>query len=161
VDVRKLGQSPEGRQMGHSYARNLIHCVFSTKQRTPSIPSELEEKLWAYLYGIAENHKIKLLAVGGTQNHIHMLIAIPPTLSLSEAVSKLKANSSRWLGAHEHKFSWQEGYGAFSVGASQIDAVLNYIRTQHQHHAKHDFETEFIALLKKYGVAYDPKYVFG
>jgi REP element-mobilizing transposase RayT len=101
--------------MAHTYNANFVHYIFSTKDRRNTIPPELEEKLWAYLLGIANNLRIKTLAIGGTANHLHMLLGLPPTMSVADAVQKLKANSSRWLGEHQIRFQWQEGYGAFSV----------------------------------------------
>ena len=92
---------------------------------------------------------------------LHLLIALPATVPLSKAVQVLKANSSRWLGEHGFDFAWQEGYGAFSVSASNADAVRNYIEHQEAHHAKHSFEDEFVSLLRKCNVAYDPQFVFG
>src|SRR4051812_44296173 len=147
--------------MSHSYCTNLIHCVFSTKERRPSIPEEMLEKLWAYMSGIAENHHIEALAIGGITNHIHLLMAIPQTMTVASAVNTLKANSSRWMHEHVSAFDWQKGYGAFSVSPSQVVPVKQYIRTQAEHHAKHTFEDEFTSLLKKCHVPYDPKYVFG
>ena len=147
--------------MGHSYCTNSVHCVFSTKDRRDSIPNEMQEKLWAYIRGIADNEQVPLLAIGGTNNHVHLLIALPASLSLSEAISKIKSNSSRWLSEHGITFAWQEGYGAFSVGASQLQMLKNYIRNQEKHHQKRDFEEEFIALLKLYGVSFDPVHVYG
>ena len=94
------GRGPEGRDMGHSYCTNSVHCVFSTKDRRESIPNEIQEKLWAYIRGIADNEQVPLLAIGGTNNHVHLLIALPASVSLSEAISKIKSNSSRWLSEH-------------------------------------------------------------
>ena len=94
--------------MSHAHAANFVHCVFSTKDRRDLIPKALEEKLWAYLFGIAKNLEVKLLAVGGTCNHIHLLICLPPSLPLAEVIQKLKANSSRWLGEHGLSFEWQK-----------------------------------------------------
>ena len=147
--------------MGHSYTSNHIHCVFSTKDRRAIIKPEQQEKLWAYLLGIARNLGIESLAIGGTGDHVHVLVAIPAAASVAELMSKLKANSSRWMREHGTDFSWQEGYGAFSVGASQIGMVKNYIHHQAEHHKTRSFEEEFIALLQKYDVRYDPKYMFG
>lgn len=95
------------------------------------------------------------------EDHIHILLQIPPVLTLSKAVATIKANSSRWAGEEGHKFAWQQGYGAFSVSASIIPVVVQYIQNQEEHHKKMDFETEFVALLKKHGVEFDPKYVLG
>jgi REP element-mobilizing transposase RayT len=141
--------------MANTYVANFVHLIFSTKNRRETIPPELQEQLWAYMVGIGNNLKIKSLAVGGTTNHVHLLLGLPPTVTVAEAVQKLKANSSRWLGEHEIAFQWQEGYGAFSVSSSLLDTVQKYIRNQAEHHHKRSFEEEFRALLDKSGVAYD------
>ena len=101
--------------MPQTYAANFVHCVFSTKDRRDLIPESMQEKLYAYLLGIANNLGITLIAAGGTANHVDLLIGLPPRLPLAEAVQKLKANSSRWLGEHGVAFEWQKGYGVFSV----------------------------------------------
>jgi putative transposase len=148
------------RNMPQTYAANFIHCIFSTKDRRDTIPQELQEKLWAYLLGIAKNLGIELLAAGGTANHVHLLISLPPKLPLAEAVQKLKANSSRWFGEHDLAFERQRGYGAFSVSPSQLIAVQIYIRNQAEHHKKRNFEEEFLALLRKSGVVFDAEHLF-
>ncbi len=147
--------------MSHSYPNVLVHFVFSTRERRPLIPADVQPRLWRYLSGIARGHKITLLECGGTTNHLHVLLVLPSDMPLSKAVQILKANSSRWLSEHEINFAWQEGYAAFSVSASQLGAVRQYIQNQAAHHQRRNFEEEFIALLKKSGVAYDPKYVLG
>jgi len=114
-----------------------------------------------YFVGIGKGHGITVLSAGGTSNHAHVLIALPAMVPLAKAVQVLKANSSRWLGEHGFEFSWQEGYGAFSVSASQAEAVRHYIERQAEHHAKHSFEDEFVSLLRKSRVAYDAQFVFG
>jgi putative transposase len=143
--------------MSHAHAANFVHCVFSTKGRLDRIPVELQEKLYAYLIGIAGNLGSSILAAGGTANHVHLLIGLPPSLALAEVVQKLKANSSRWIGSG---FEWQKGYGAFSVSASLVTAVQAYIRNQAEHHRKRSFEEEFVTLLRKSGVAYDAERLF-
>lgn len=147
--------------MSHTYCTNLVHCVFSTKERADLIRDDIRENLFAYVFGIAKNLKIETLAMGGTANHVHVLIALPAKHSLSFAIRDLKANSSRWMAGNCPQFSWQEGFGAFSVSSSQVAAVKQYIRNQVEHHRKRSFEEEFLLLLKKSGVPYDPKYVFG
>lgn len=141
--------------MIHTYSANFIHVIFATKNRLNLIPKQLEEKLWAYLRGIANNLKFKTLAVGGTTNHVHILTAIPTTVTVAEAVQKLKANSSRWMGEQGVAFQWQEGYGVFSVSPSLLKTAQAYIRNQEEHHAKRSFEDELRALLDKSGVPYD------
>lgn len=147
--------------MAHTYPNVLIHCVFSTKNRQNSIPDDLREQLPMYLVGIGKGHDLPVLCAGGTANHVHVLIALPATMPLAKAVQVLKANSSRWLSEHGFDFAWQEGYGAFSVSTSNLDTVRQYIQHQAEHHAKHSFEDEFVSLLRKCNVEYDPKFVFG
>jgi len=147
--------------MPHTYCTNFVHCIFSTKERIDSIPDNAREHLYAYMLGIAKNLRIEILALGGTSNHLHILLALPAKQSLSDAVRDLKANSSRWMSETCKPFSWQEGFGAFSVSPSQIPTVKRYIRHQIEHHRKRNFEEEFLLLLKKSGVDFDPQYVFG
>jgi len=147
--------------MSHSYPNVLIHCVFSTKNRQNSIPDNLREKLSMYFVGIGKGHQIPVLCAGGTSNHAHLLILLPASIPLAKAIQILKANSSRWLSEHGFDFAWQEGYGAFSVSASNREAVRHYIEHQPEHHAKRSFEDEFGSLLSKSDVGYDPKFVLG
>jgi putative transposase len=147
--------------MPHTYAQNIIHVVFSTKDRRKLLPKELQPRMWAYVAAICKNHQILTHAIGGSDDHIHLLIQIPPTLPVAGAVSTIKSNSSRWANEEGVNFAWQQGYAAFSVSRSNIPAVNRYIRNQEAHHKKMDFDTEFLALLKKHGVEFDPKFVFG
>jgi putative transposase len=144
--------------MAHTYAANFIHCIFSTKDRCPLIPDTRTAELYAYLGGIARGEGFSLIAAGGTANHLHLLFVLPATSSLAQAVQKLKGSSSRWMG---NSFSWQEGYGAFSVSPSQIPVVKNYIQNQEEHHRKGNFEEEFVSVLRHCGIEYDERYVFG
>jgi putative transposase len=141
--------------MSHSFISNRIHLVFSTAQRQHLIKIETEQKLWAYLAGIARNHGIEAFAVGGIEDHVHLLVAPPATMPISKLVQVLKANSSRWMREHGSYFEWQKGYGAFGVSASGWEAVREYIASQRMHHAKRDFRGEFEALLRLHGVKYD------
>jgi REP element-mobilizing transposase RayT len=147
--------------MPHTYCTNLVHFVFSTKERADLIAEDVQEHLYAYLLGIAKNLEFQILALGGTANHIHVLLGLSPKQSLSALLRDLKANSSRWMRESNPKFAWQEGFGAFSVSPSQAPTVKHYIHTQAEHHKKRNFEEEFLLLLKKSGVDYDPRYVFG
>lgn len=109
------------------------------------------EQLWRYVAGLAHAKDIHVVAAGGTANHLHLLILLPQTITLSKAMQELKANTSRWLRETASKFQWQEGYGAFSVSQSQREMVARYIANQKEHHRKRTFEQEFTALLQKSG----------
>ena len=116
--------------MAHSYSSCLIHYVFSTKGRRPFISRELRQRLWPYLGGIARENGLKALAVGGTDNHVHILVSLPSTLSIAKSVQLIKGGSSKWI--HEtfpvHAgFAWQEGYGAFSISVSHASDTIAYI----------------------------------
>jgi len=147
--------------MSHSYAQNHIHLIFSTKGRLQLIPKNLQPRLWAYIAGICKHHDMLAFTIGGMPDHLHALFRLPPTITLARAVSLIKSNSSKWIGEHGIKFAWQEGYGAFSVSSSHVNTVVRYIKNQENHHLKFTFEQEFISMLKKHGIPYDPKYVFG
>ena len=149
--------------MAHTYCSSLFHCVFSTKERRKAIAAELQERLWAYMGGIARENGMKALGVGGTEDHAHLLLSLPSTMTIAEAMQKIKGGSSLWL--HEScglaGFEWQKGYGAFTIGVSQVDATAKYIAGQTEHHRKRDFQAEFLAILKQHGIEYDPRYVWG
>jgi len=148
--------------MSHTYVSDLVHCVFSTKLRHNLITSEIQPDLWAFLGGIARKNAFKALTVGGTENHVHILLSLPATMPLAKALQLVKGASSRWMNEkHTPGFAWQEGYGAFSVGISQKNDTIAYIRSQAEHHRKRSFEDEFMAFLKKHDVEYDPKYMWG
>jgi len=147
--------------MSHSYSSNRVHLVFSTKNRVKCIPLDLQTKLWSYMAGIARNHGFEAIKIGGAEDHAHALLILPPTMPLSKAIQTIKACSSKWLNRTLQNFAWQEGYDAFSVSASQTDDVIRYIENQAAHHATRNFEQEFLELLKKYGVKYDPAHVMG
>jgi len=163
--LRSLAHAPpltHTPHMGSRLCRHLVHIVFSTKDRQPFITGAVAPRLHAYLGGIARNRDCTAIAVGGVEDHVHLLIALHPTIALADIVRDLKANSSKWI--HEDvgaaTFAWQSGYGAFSVSRSNADAVTAYIHSQPDHHATRDFRVEFIALLDKHGVAHDERYVF-
>src|SRR5271155_4056289 len=120
--------------MSHTYVQNVIHVVFSTKERRNTILREFQPRMWAYVAGICKNHGIFIHAIGGMDDHIHLLIQIPAPLSLTEAVLAIKSNSSRWAHEQGHKFAWQQGYAAFSVSSSLVPAVVRYVQTQESHH---------------------------
>ncbi|MEY4918434.1 MAG: hypothetical protein RL616_2347 [Verrucomicrobiota bacterium] len=144
----------------HTFTNSLFHCVWSTKGRQPVLTPEIQARLWPYLGGIARANKISALAVGGFADHVHVLISLPATISLSKAIQLLKGNSSKWL--HEEfkelwSFSWQEGYGAFSIGISGVEDTKKYIANQAEHHRQKTFLEEFKTFLEKHGQAYDER----
>ena len=147
--------------MSHTYFQNVMHVVFSTKERRKIIPVDMKQRLWSYTAGICKRQKVFVHAIGGVEDHIHLLLQFPATIAISEAIKTIKANSSGWMSDEIGKFAWQEGYGAFSVSQSKIPAVVRYIQNQERHHHKMSFEEEFIGFLEKHGIEYDPKYVFG
>ena len=148
--------------MSHTYVSDLVHCVFSTKLRRNLIRPEIQPDLWAFLGGIARKNGFKALMVGGTENHVHILLSLPATMPLAKALQLVKGTSSRWVNERCGRgFAWQEGYGAFSVGISQKNDTIAYIRSQAEHHRTRSFEDEFVAFLKKHGIEYDPKHVWG
>ena len=150
--------------MSHSYTSFLVHCVFSTKYRQKLITPKIRDRLWAYLGGIARENKMKALAVGGVEDHVHVLLSLPSTMSIAKAVQLLKGGSSKWV--HDtfpdmQEFAWQEGYGAFSIGVSGMNETISYIDNQAAHHRTKSFEEEFVAFLKRNELVFDSRYVFG
>ena len=137
---------------------NLVHCVFSTRDRTDTIPDPPE--LGRYLGGVAREKKIPLIIAGGTNNHVHLLIALPAAVPLAKAVQELKGNSSRWLNKADLSFTWQEGYAAFSVSKSGIDRVVRYIEQQEEHHRRVTYQEEVRRFLGEHGMERDEHYMW-
>jgi len=148
--------------MSHTYVSELIHVVFSTKQRSNLVPADIQTRLWSYMGGIARKNEFKAIAIGGTENHIHILLSLPATMPLAKAVQLVKGGSSKWMNDNgDGTFAWQEGYGAFSVGISQQAQTIDYINSQAEHHRDRSFQKEFLAFLQRHRIEYDPKYVWG
>jgi putative transposase len=150
--------------MPHSYTKTLVHCVFSTKDRRQLITADLQDRLHAYLGGIAKTHAMTALAVGGIADHVHLLLSLPATVAVAKAVQLIKGGSSKWV--HDtfplySEFAWQEGYGAFSIGVAQVERTKQYILEQAEHHRSMSFQEEFLRFLKTHGVEYDPRYIWG
>lgn len=149
--------------MAQTLVKLYVHIIFSTKNRTDLIQPEIEEELFAYIGGIANNNKSKLLAANGTKNHTHLLVSMSKNIELSKLVGDIKRDSSKWIktkGKAYQLFQWQDGYGAFSVGYTQIEDVKKYIAKQKEHHAEVSFEDELRYFLNKYDVEYDERYVW-
>jgi len=147
--------------MAHSYISSVFHIVFSTKGRTRAIRPELQPRLWNYVAAIARNHGVHVLQIGGTDNHVHILLRLPAEEKLDDVVRTLKCNSSRWVRETKPLFAWQEGYSAFSVSPSQVDRVRAYISNQLEHHRVRSFDDELLAMLKAARIQFQPEKVFG
>jgi len=149
--------------MSHTYCCSLFHCVFSTKERCRIIAPEIQPRLWAYIGGVAREHEMKALGVGGMDDHAHLLLSLPSSLPVAKAIRQIKSASPHWM--HEtcgiRGFDWQDGYGAFSIGWAQVSATLAYIARQKEHHRSRNFQEEFLAFLKKHRIEYDARYVWG
>ena len=150
--------------MANTYTSLFYHVVFSTKNREPFIGPDIEQRVWAYIGGVARQHNMTALQVGGIEDHIHVLVLAPPVLSPSQIAQYVKGDSSKWI--HEtfptlRHFAWQTGYGAFSVSKSGVSSVVDYIQNQRQHHARKTFQAEYVEFLQRYGVEYDERYVWG
>jgi len=140
--------------MPHTYVASYFHLVFSTKDRKKLITEEIEPRLYPYLGGIARRNNFKVLAVGGIPDHVHLLVSLPATVALAKAVQLLKGNSSHWINiefSNVHRFEWQSGYGAFSVGIGDLERTRNYIVRQKEHHLTSGSASEMRAFLNKHG----------
>lgn len=149
--------------MGQSLVKNYLHIVFSTKHRAHLIDQELEPELHSYLGGICNNLGCHVIKVGGYTDHIHILCMLSKKIALMKLLEELKSHSSKWVktkGDKYRNFYWQDGYGAFSVNPSEVEVVVNYIANQKEHHSKKTFQDEYRALLEKYEVEYDERYVW-
>lgn len=149
--------------MPRSYTNLIYHIVFSTKDRKPLITSEREGRLYEYIGGIIRGLGGILLIINGVDDHVHVLAKLRPDRSVSDVLRDLKANSSGWM--HDvfpdaRDFSWQNGYGAFTVSESQVGNVTDYIAKQKQHHLNESFEREFVTILEKNGISFQMKYLW-
>jgi len=150
--------------MSNTYCNLLFHAVFSTKDRRSLLrPIELKERLYSYISGIAKQNNFKVVTIGGTDNHVHILLSLKPETSIAKAVQLIKGGSSKWI--HDNFpelniFSWQEGYGVFTVSTSQVEATKEYIINQETHHKKINFQEEYLEFLKRNYVDYNPQYLF-
>jgi REP element-mobilizing transposase RayT len=146
-----------------SYTHLLYHIVFSTKERRPLITPALRAELEPYLGGIVREQRGIPLEIGGMPDHVHLVLRVRPDQAVADVVRLVKANSSKWANERSdltERFSWQTGYGAFTVSASQLAVVRRYVQTQEEHHRKQKFQEEFIGLLKKHGIEYDERYLW-
>lgn len=149
--------------MPQSLANVVVHVVFSTKDRHPLIDPAIRAPLHAYLATVARNTGCECFRIGGVADHVHLAVGLSRTTTIAELVEETKMSSSKWLKTQSPRlaaFSWQRGYGAFSVGPVDLDALCRYIDGQEEHHKMRSFQEEYRAFLKKYGVAFDERYVW-
>lgn len=149
--------------MAQTLVSLLVHVIFSTKDRKNLLTRDIEQELYAYMAGILKNLDSRCLAVNGTANHVHLLISQSKNVALSRLLAELKKSTSKWIktkGPAFRTFAWQDGYGAFSVSQSNVPAVKQYVASQKERHTTKTFQVELIDFLKKYGVAYDERYLW-
>ena len=150
--------------MPQSLAKVLVHIVFSTKHRRPFlIDKHLRDEVHAYIGGTCNNLECPVLIVGGVADHVHILCALSRNLSIAKIIGEIKRSSSKWVktkGDTVTGFAWQNGYGVFSVGMSEVERVRAYIADQEKHHNNKDFQDEYRTSLKEYSVEHDERYVW-
>lgn len=149
--------------MANTYSQLYVQFVFAVQNRTSLIQSKWEVELYKYITGIVKNNNHKMIAINGMPDHLHIFVGLHPTQSISDIMRLVKGESSEWINSQKlvlGKFKWQEGYGAFSYGRSQIDQVYKYVMNQKAHHETRSFLEEYVQLLQKFGIPYDERYIF-
>ncbi len=149
--------------MAGTYSNLNFLVVFSTKNRDPIITPALEQELYPYIAGIIKGEEGILLKIGGTENHVHLVLRLKPRHVIPDILKKIKANSSKWINEHKKingRFSWQSGYGIFSVSKSQLPQTIQYVGNQKKHHQRVTFKEEFIGFLEKNGIQYDLEHIW-
>lgn len=149
--------------MANTFTQIHIQCIFSVQNRFCVIHKNWEVELYQYITGIVQNHGHKVLAINGMPDHVHVFFGMRPIQSVSELLQDIKGSSSKWINKNKFtgsKFSWQEGFGAFSYSKSQVDNVIEYIKNQKKHHENRKFLQEYIDFLEKFEIPFDVRYIF-
>lgn len=149
--------------MANTFSQIYIQTVFAVSGRLSLIKPAFKEDLYKYIAGIVRNQGQKLISINGMPDHVHILIGLRPVMALADLVQEIKSDSTNFINKNKWvhgKFSWQEGYGAFSYGHSQLDTIIRYIQNQEKHHRRRSFKDEYLSLLRKFDIAFDDKYVF-
>jgi len=149
--------------MANTFSQIYIQTVFAVSGRLSLITEDFKEELHRYITGIVRNKRQKLISINGMADHIHILIGLRPAMALAELVRDVKSDSSDWINRKNlarGKFAWQEGYGAFSYGHSQLDTIIRYIQNQEKHHRRKTFKNEYLTLLRKFQIEFKEEYVF-
>ena len=150
-------------RMANTFSQIYIQTVFAVSGRLSLIKPTFKEDLYKYISGIVRNQGQKLISINGMSDHVHILIGLRPAMALSDLVQEIKSDSTNFINKNKWvagKFSWQEGYGAFSFGHSQLDTIIRYIQNQEHHHSRRSFKHEYLTLLRKFDIAFEDKYVF-
>lgn len=161
--IPKLRQERHLPRMANTYTQIYLHVVFAVEGRQNLIKPEHNDELQKYITGIVSAQKHKLIAINNMPDHLHLLVGVRPDAALSDLVRDIKANTSRFISEKRWvpgRFSWQEGFGAFSYSRSQLGTVIRYIENQQKHHARKSFREEYTELLERFGVEFDPQYIF-
>lgn len=149
--------------MANTFSQIYIQTVFAVSNRQSLIKPNFKAELYKYVTGIVTNQGQKLISINGMPDHVHILIGLRPAMALADLVREIKADSTNFINKNKWvhgRFSWQEGYGAFSYGHSQLDTIIRYIQNQEKHHRRRSFKEEYFAWLRKYEIAFEEKYVF-
>ena len=149
--------------MANTYTQIYIQVVFAVNGRLSLISREHKEEIYKYITGIVRNDGHKLIVINGMPDHLHILLGMKPDMALSDLVRDIKSNSSNFINENrlaQGKFGWQEGYGAFSYGHSQLDTIIRYIQSQEQRHRRRSFRDEYLTLLERFEIKFEDKYVF-
>jgi putative transposase len=149
--------------MANTFSQIYIQTVFAVSGRESVIKAEFREELYKYITGIVRNQRQKLIAINGMPDHVHILIGLRPAMALADLVENIKTDSSKFINRSKWvhgRFNWQEGYGAFSYGHSQLARIIRYIQNQQSHHSRRTFRDEYLTLLRKFDIAFDQKYAF-
>ena len=149
--------------MANTFSQIYIQTVFAVSGRLALITKDYKEELHKYITGIVRNQGQKLIAINGMADHLHILIGLRPSMALADLVRDIKSDSSEWVNRRKlarGKFAWQEGYGAFSYGHSQLDMIVRYIQNQERHHRRKSFRNEYLTLLRKFEIEFKEEYVF-
>lgn len=150
--------------MASTLTELLYHGIWSTKDRMPLITGSIEQQIWKMIASVAARNEIQVIRVGGIKDHVHLLMRLPKTMSISEAMQRIKGASAKYINDErivEARFGWQDGYGAFTVSASAVPQVTAYIANQREHHRNRSFQDEFLEFLRKHAVEYDERYLWG
>ena len=149
--------------MANTFSQIYIQTVFAVSNRMSLITPVFQKDLYKYISGIVKNQKQKLISINGMPDHVHILIGLRPSMALADLVQEIKSDSTNFINRNKWvhgRFSWQEGYGAFSYGHSQLNTIIRYIQNQEKHHNRRSFKSEYLSLLRKFDIAFEEKYVF-